>query len=206
MIRHTRALLSLSAVELRAYIAERMRNFRAEHAVKHPSAPDPVMVWRARVGHATLAAIRRYAPGSFSGRLALFWPCQQCGGNALAKWPSVAQRTEKYFGPDGCDGATMLREPYAAAFAGLFKQCAGQPAPNNGTITSPRLAPTGSPRLADHEMNLTKAFESQMNAEGNTVLEPNRCIGDSPNQGFAIRRFMVNLRSFAVFRSIALPL
>jgi thioesterase domain-containing protein len=175
VIRHTRVLLSLSAVELRAYIAERLRNFRAEHAVKHPAAPDPVMVWRARVGHATLAAIRRYVPGSFSGRLALFWPCQQCGGNALAQWPSVAERTEKYFGPDGCDGATMLREPYAATFAGLFRQCVGKPAQNNGTILPPQPAWAASPRLANNQTNLVKTLESQMNGEGRTV-QPSQAI------------------------------
>jgi len=173
--RHTRALASMSAVELRAYIAERLRNFRAERAATRSAAPDPVMVWRARVGRATLAAIRRYVPGSFSGRLALFWPHQQCGGNALVQWPSVAQRTEKYFGPDGCDGATMLREPYAATFAGLFRRCVGKPAPNNGAIVPPQLDPAGSPRMADNEMDLAKTFESQMNGEGNTV-QPSRAI------------------------------
>jgi thioesterase domain-containing protein len=175
VVRHTRALASMSAVELRVYIAERLHNFRAERAAKRSAAPDPVMVWRARVGHATLAAIRRYAPGSFSGRLALFWPCQECGGNALAQWPSVAQRTEKYFGPDGCDGATMLREPYAATFAGLFRRCVGKPAPNNRVIVPPQLDPAGSPCLADNEMNLAKTFESQMNGEGNAV-EPSRAV------------------------------
>src|SRR5216684_5259618 len=36
VVRHTRALASMSAAELRAYIGERLRNFRAEHAVNHP--------------------------------------------------------------------------------------------------------------------------------------------------------------------------
>jgi len=63
--RHTRALLSLSGAELRAYITERLRNFKAERAVNHPAAPDPVMVWRAKVERATLAAIRRYEPALF---------------------------------------------------------------------------------------------------------------------------------------------
>jgi thioesterase domain-containing protein len=175
VFRHSRALLSLSALELRAYIGERLRNFRADHAVNHPAAPDPVMVWRAKVGNATLAAIRHYAPGPFSGRLALFWPCQRCGGNALAQWPSVAQRTETYFGPDGCDGATMLREPYAATFAGLFRQCVGKPAQNNGTIVPPQPSPVTSPQLANNQINLAKLFKLQTNGEGHAE-QPSRAI------------------------------
>jgi len=60
--------------------------------------------------------------------------------------------------------------------------------------------------LTDNEINLTKAFESQMNAEGNTAEEPNRRIGDSLNRRLAVLRFIVNLRSFAVSGSNALPL
>jgi thioesterase domain-containing protein len=175
VVRHTRAFFSLSTVELRAYIAERLRNIKTERAARHTAAADPVMEWRAKVGNATLAAIRRYVPGSYAGRLALFWPCQQCTGNALTQWPSLAQRTEKYFGPDGCDGATMLREPYAATFAGLFRQCAGKPTPNNGAMDLPQLDSRRFPRLEDNKMSLTKTFKPQMNGEGKAV-EPSRAI------------------------------
>ncbi len=136
IVRHTRALASQSALELRSYVTQRLRNLKTARAFAEPAAPDPVMVWRAQVGRATLAAIRRYAPAPFSGRLCLFWPRRQCGRNALAQWPSVAPRTEKYFGPDGCDGSNMLREPYAAAFAGLLRECAAERLPN-GVSTYP---------------------------------------------------------------------
>ncbi|MGH7992728.1 MAG: thioesterase domain-containing protein, partial [Limisphaerales bacterium] len=120
-VRHLRALTALPAVERRAYFAERMQNLKAKRVAERQAALDPVLVWRERVGRATLAAIRRYSPGSFPGRLSLFWPGKEIGGDAFARWPSVARSTEKYFGPDGCDGANMLREPYAAAFAELFR-------------------------------------------------------------------------------------
>ena len=129
MVRHARALASLSLVQLRTYVAERFSNLKAGRAVDRSAAQDPVLVWRTSVGRATLAAIRRYSPGSFSGRLCLFWPRVKCGGNALAQWPSVAPQTRKYFGPDGCDGSNMLREPHAAAFAELFKSCTAREEP-----------------------------------------------------------------------------
>lgn len=121
-IRHGRALASRSLLEQRDYLAERIRNLQAQRAARRQAAPDPVLVWRDRVGRATLAAIRRYRPGSFAGRLNLFWPCKNCGGDALAQWPTVARDTGKFFGPEGCDGANMLREPYAARFAELYRQ------------------------------------------------------------------------------------
>jgi thioesterase domain-containing protein len=120
MVRHIRALAALSLAGRRAYIAERLNNRKAERAAVRRATPDPVLVWRDKVGRATLAAIRRYTPGPFFGRLCLFWPCKDCGGGALAQWPSVARDTGKFFGPDGCDGTNMLREPYAGAFAELF--------------------------------------------------------------------------------------
>jgi thioesterase domain-containing protein len=122
--RHSRALMSLPAPEQWNYVAERWRNLKAERMAQRRAAPDPVLVWRDKVGRATLAAIRRYQPGPFSGRLSLFWPCKNCGGDALAQWPSVARNSGKFFGPDGCDGANMLREPYAATFAALFRSSA----------------------------------------------------------------------------------
>jgi thioesterase domain-containing protein len=129
-VRHTRALVSLSAAELRAYVNERLKNLKTERAAERSAEPDPVLVWRDKVGRATLSAIRRYEPATFSGRTSLFWPGKDWrrGGNSLAQWPTIAPATEKYFGPDGCDGATMLREPYAATFAGLFKACLESPA------------------------------------------------------------------------------
>jgi len=35
----------------------------------------------------------------------------------------VAERAEEYFGPGGCNGDTMLLEPYAPGFAALFRRC-----------------------------------------------------------------------------------
>lgn len=124
VIRHSGALLSLPSAKRREYIAERLRNRRAERATESTTS-DPVLAWREKVGQATLAAIRRYQPAPFSGRVGLFWPSLEWRGarNALSQWLSLAPDARKFFGPAGCDGAVMLREPHAAAFAGLFKKC-----------------------------------------------------------------------------------
>jgi thioesterase domain-containing protein len=120
--RHVRKLASLSAADRQQYFAERLRNFRTERAAGRDAARDPVFVWRDQVGRATLSAIRRYAPGTFSGRVRLFWPCIEFEGAALKQWPVVAPDTENFFGPSGCNGTVMLNETYAVAFAELFRR------------------------------------------------------------------------------------
>lgn len=124
-VRHASALTFLPLAKGREYITVRLRNRQAERASEHPATADPVLVWREKVGRATLAAIRRYQPAPFPGRLGLFWPSPEWRGarNAPAQWMSLAPNSVKLFGPVGCDGAVMLREPHAAAFAGQFKAC-----------------------------------------------------------------------------------
>jgi len=142
--RHARQLLSLPAAERKKYFAERLRNFQAERAAARAAARDPVFVWRDQVGRATLAAIRSYTPGRFSGRVCLFWPGKECDGSALKSWAAVAPGLENYFGPAGCNGAVMLNETYATAFAALFRQAA-QGAPDR-KIVPPQVSLTPSPR------------------------------------------------------------
>jgi thioesterase domain-containing protein len=122
LVRHACAVSALPAAKWRKYVTERLRNLEAAREAERRVVSDPVLVWRGQVESATLGAIRRYAPGWFAGRLSLFWPCKDCRGDALVQWPSVAKTTEKYFGPDECDGTTMLREPHVATFAKLLRQ------------------------------------------------------------------------------------
>jgi natural product biosynthesis luciferase-like monooxygenase protein len=128
MARHTGTLASLSFAEQRLYVAERLRNLKEQRAVASPVAPDPVLEQRDHVGRATIAALRRYAPGRFDGRVCLFWPRKAWlhHRTVLLQWQSVASSTEEYFGPDDCTGDTMLREPYAPEFAKLFRQCSAK--------------------------------------------------------------------------------
>jgi thioesterase domain-containing protein len=137
--RHGRALTSLPRNELWSYIAERRRNRKAERAAERRGAPDPAMVWRDRVGRANLSAIRHYTPRTFSGRLNLFWPNREwrCFRDALGKWRGRAYNSGIYFGPAGCDGSNMLREPNAAAFAELFRRSVRELQSENLTVTHP---------------------------------------------------------------------
>jgi thioesterase domain-containing protein len=120
-VRHTRALASLSSGERRLYIAEKLRQRKAGRDI----SPDPALVLRTRVEDITMTAARRYIPSHFAGRMSLFLPSREWlrSGDAPLRWRSVARDTEEYFGPDGCNGDLMLREPYAPAFAELFRQC-----------------------------------------------------------------------------------
>lgn len=130
VVRHTRALATLSSGERRSYIAERLRNIRTQQITERPEVSDSVLALRARVERATIAAARRYTPGHLAGRVSLFLPCQEWvrSGNEPLRWRAVAQHTEEYFGPDGCNPDIMLREPHAATFARLFRQCCARSA------------------------------------------------------------------------------
>jgi thioesterase domain-containing protein len=125
VVRHARALAALPPADRRSYIAERLRNHMAQSASERPAAPDAVLLLRAKLERATFAAARRYSPGHFPGHVSLFLPSKEWvfSGNQPLRWRSVAQHAEEYFGPDGCNSDTMLREPYAPAFAELFEQC-----------------------------------------------------------------------------------
>ncbi|MGH8686637.1 MAG: thioesterase domain-containing protein, partial [Burkholderiales bacterium] len=121
---HARMLASLSLAEQRSYIARKLRERQARRAAARSDAEDPVLALRAKVERATIAAGRRYTPGRFAGRLCLFVPSEDWSRtrNEPLRWRSAAQRAEAYFGPAGCHVDNMLREPYAPAFAALFRR------------------------------------------------------------------------------------
>jgi thioesterase domain-containing protein len=130
---HARAFWSLPWRALGGYIAERRRQRRELRAAALEAALDPVLVRRAAFERATIAAIRRYRPAPFAGRLSLFLPSQQWLPSATSGWASLARGVDEYVGPPGCDNDTMLREPCAAHFAALFRRCcAEQGAPSEG--------------------------------------------------------------------------
>jgi thioesterase domain-containing protein len=118
VVMHSRVLATLPSFEhRRKYLAERIRGrfeqLRRERSIKH------------RYEQVTLAAVKRYAPGEFSGRLCLFVPNQQwlSANGAASRWRSAAPRTEVYYGPDSVHPERMLAEPDAAVFAELFRRC-----------------------------------------------------------------------------------
>jgi thioesterase domain-containing protein len=126
MTGHARALLSLSNPQRRAYISEKLRERTARRTARSVAPPpDPVQVVRAKVEAATVAAIRRYIPRHFGGRLRLFIPNKSWlrPRSPMLRWRRVAREIQKYVGPDGCHGDEMLLDPNVPAIAELFRSC-----------------------------------------------------------------------------------
>jgi thioesterase domain-containing protein len=127
VVLHVQALANLRSFEARRrYVAERIRG-RVEELRKERVAAesDAVLALRARLSEATIAALRRYTPPRYSGRVCLFLPHRAWLRSEAAplRWRTVAGDTETYFGPDNCNGPLMLLEPDAPAFADLFTRC-----------------------------------------------------------------------------------
>lgn len=152
VVRHARTIASLPLLEWPLYVAEKLRMRKAHSAAESAAAPDPVLAQREKVGQATLAALRLYVPCDFAGRLSLFFPSKESlRFGALVQWRSVAKCTDEYFGPDGCTGDSMLREPYAPALAELFRQCReGTARPNREKRSEPNAhtSPAGVAMLS----------------------------------------------------------
>jgi thioesterase domain-containing protein len=123
--RHARALTRLSVAQIREYLAPKLRRYEGRRDSARAALSDPVLVRRAEVSRATIAAIRRYTPTGYAGRVSLILPNRawlRSGADPL-RWRSVAPQATHCFGPEGCDPDLLLMEPYAGTFADLFRQC-----------------------------------------------------------------------------------
>jgi thioesterase domain-containing protein len=120
---HVRQLAVESPEQKRLHVAGMFQRRKADRDAARADVLDEVLVRRRRVEETTLAAVRRYTPRFFAGRIGLFLPCKDWPlvGGAARRWQAVAQRTEEYCGTV-CDGYAMLGEPYAATFAELFRR------------------------------------------------------------------------------------
>jgi thioesterase domain-containing protein len=149
--RHARALASLSGANRRlSYIREKLRLARGVLAsqfrrLKIPagiagsqSSPSldaesnqrsEVLAQRIKVQNATFAALRRYAPSHFPGRLVIFLPCKAWikSGRKPLRWRSVADQAEEHYGPTDCHTDVMLLEPNAPIFAEMFTEFCSTP-------------------------------------------------------------------------------
>lgn len=131
--RHVRALGSLSGEQRRAYIKEKLKlvipsnrdNGSEPNIVNQESKISPeVLAQRTKVQEATFAALARYTPRHFPGRLVLLLPCKAWARSSRQplRWRSVAERVDTFYGPDDCDTDVMLLEPNARVMAELFNQ------------------------------------------------------------------------------------
>lgn len=125
---HARELAGRSASAGRRYLAEKLGAYRSRRDAARAAALDPVLARRAKVERSTVAAVRRYRPRPFAGRVNLFLPGLQWrdSGVAALRWRTLAAQAQEYFGPQASDGANMLREVHAPAFAELFRRACAE--------------------------------------------------------------------------------
>ena len=114
-------------VALHAGIAARLPSFRARWqylAERWRARLRQLRVESSGLEQAALAAMRRYVPGPYAGRVCHFIPKKGwlLDNGGAARWRSAAPRTEEYYGPDHVDAERMLLDPDAAVFAELFKR------------------------------------------------------------------------------------
>jgi thioesterase domain-containing protein len=122
MTRHATALAAASPSEGVEYVRSRLGR-RVRALVAH----GPADVIRRRVEKATVAAVKRYEPGFYPGRVDLFFPSEAWreSGDRPADWNRVAGAVVEHIGPDGVDGDSMLLEPNVAALAASVEACLG---------------------------------------------------------------------------------
>ncbi|MGA7964299.1 MAG: thioesterase domain-containing protein [Gammaproteobacteria bacterium] len=117
---HARALIGLPVTKWRRYLADRSE---ARRTAAGNVPQGPVMVRRAAVENATVAAIRHYTPRAFNGHVDVMLPCESSKRSldAPLRWHRHAVTSAEFVGPDGCTGDTMLLPEHAATFASFVK-------------------------------------------------------------------------------------
>lgn len=121
--KHWDAMARLPLAEKRNYLIRKMAEREARVVAETPAEPEQVLVLRARLERATVKALGRYGAASFPGSMRLFLPNDEWTRtiNDPLRWQSLAKETEFHFGPAGCTSENMLREPFAATFAALYR-------------------------------------------------------------------------------------
>jgi thioesterase domain-containing protein len=127
---HMRALAHQSWSERASYVRGKLEARRGAAAQPSPATSaelEVVLSYRRKVEDATILAGRRYDPTRFPGVVNLFIPTREwvSSDNGALRWRSTSQHVNEFFGPEGCTGDNMLREPYVATFAELFRQAMG---------------------------------------------------------------------------------
>lgn len=129
MPHHLQAMAKSGAGNPLGYLRDRIRGFSRELWSSIRSVPDQGggNVIKDLVAHTTLEAVRAYRPAVFTGRIHLFMASQMSMKQNYGhqrNWRSFAGGgLDIFFGPDGCTGDTMLRDPYAKHFAELLREC-----------------------------------------------------------------------------------
>lgn len=131
--RHAAAIAGGSVSNGLTHLRERVRSRALERAAEKEKLADPAMAARRHVEEATLAAVRRYEPRRYQGRIDLFFPSAawRHSGDLPDEWSTVA-RVVEHVGPDDCNGDVMLREPHVRALARLLESAMRASSPPEG--------------------------------------------------------------------------
>ena len=100
------------------YVRVRARDRAEQAAIRR----DPLLANRRRIEDATVAAVKRYEPRFYAGRVDVFLPSEASrhSGDRLDDWKRVAREVVEHIGPDGTDGDNMLLEPRVRSLAALL--------------------------------------------------------------------------------------
>ena len=130
--RRVRTLASLPAHERWGYLQQEIAERRARRqGSESAAAPDPAMVRKAALEEATVAAVRRYDPQYFPGRLCLFLPDPQVTefDSRARNWCARFLDSRVHPGPQGCTSDNMLKDPQASFIARALEQDIEAPQP-----------------------------------------------------------------------------
>ncbi|MCW2589366.1 MAG: hypothetical protein JWQ86_1793 [Mycobacterium sp.] len=118
-VTHARALRTIPAAERARYIAE-----RARRVLPQEESADPVLIRRAAVERATMAAVRAYSPKPSSSHVDFMIPCESSKRSWAhpLRWSRHAASSTVFVGPDDCDKDTMLLPEHAATFAAFVAE------------------------------------------------------------------------------------
>ncbi|HXF15425.1 MAG TPA: thioesterase domain-containing protein [Burkholderiales bacterium] len=122
---HLRTLTKLSLHDGRQYLVNKLNQRKLRRQAQRVHFNDPVLRRRDRVANVTVAAVARYTPGTYDGRVSLFLPNKEWIYSRAEplRWRVVAPRAEQHFVPEDCNPDILLLEPDVAATAELFRRC-----------------------------------------------------------------------------------
>ena len=122
---HLRTLTTLSFRDAGQYLVNKLNARKLRRQATSAKQDDPVLKRRDRVASTTVAAVGRYVPTSYDGRVSLFLPNKEWIHSRAEplRWRAVAPQAEHYFGPDSCNPDVLLLKPDVAAIAALFRNC-----------------------------------------------------------------------------------
>jgi thioesterase domain-containing protein len=120
--RHAYALSAGSVADGLEYIRSRSRAREADRSIETVRRQDPALANRLRIEETTIAAVKRYEPGPYAGRVDVFLPneASRHSGDRPEEWRRVVSEVVEHVGPDECNGDNMLREPNIRAIAALL--------------------------------------------------------------------------------------